>query len=470
MLELSSPSFANGDALPDLSAREHGNVLPALAWRGAPERTESYLLIVEDPDAPAGTVRHLALAGIGRERSGLGEGEPLDGFIVGRNVFDETGWGGPRPPAGDGPHHYHFRLFALDVATLPLASGATPDEMLGAAEGHVLDQAELIGTYEVKALGPVNRAVRLRRFGEPDALELGQVPIPQAQDDEVLVKVVAASLNPVDYKTMQGKFPPVGEDALPIVLGRDLAGTIEAVGTRAHYMLSKGDRVFAHIGFDRGAQSDYVVVKAVELVAAPTSIDLVQAGAVGLAAITAWQGLFDHGGLESGQRVLIHGGAGGVGHFAVQFARARGAEVFVTAGADDLDFVRDLGADTAIDYKNERFEDVARNMDVVFDLVGGDTAERSWGVLREGGILVSTLAEPDPAQAADYKVRAAPRWMAQPNAAQLGEIASLIDDGDVRVVIAETYPFDQVRDAYARLDQGHARGKIVLTFDHGRQD
>lgn len=309
-----------------------------------------------------------------------------------------------------------------------------------------------------------SRAVRLSWFGGPEALQIDPVAIPEPQDDEVLVRVAAASINPVDYKIREGQFPPVGEDKLPMILGRDLAGTIEALGTRAHYMLSKGEPVFAHIGFDRGAQSDYVVVKAVELVAAPKAIDLVHAAGVPLAAMTAWQGLFDLGGLGEGQRVLIHGGAGGVGHLAVQLAKAKGAEVLATAGPDDLDFVRELGADTVIDYRNQRFEDVARDVDVVFDLVGGETQERSWSVLRPGGILVSTLAIADPGRAEAHGVRAAPRYMATPNAAQLGQIGELIDAGKVRIVVSETFPLDEVRAAYARLEQGHVRGKVVLTF------
>jgi len=309
-----------------------------------------------------------------------------------------------------------------------------------------------------------SKAVRLSWFGGPEALQIDPVAIPQPHGDEVLVKVVAASVNPVDYKMREGQFPPLGEDKLPVILGRDLAGTIEALGTDAHYMLSKGEAVFAMVDFDRGAQSDYVVVKAVELVAAPATLDPVHAAAVPLAAITAWQGLFDHGGLKDGQSVLIHGGAGGVGHFAVQLAKARGASVFATAGADDLDYLRTIGADIAIDYKDERFEDVVNDVDLVFDLVGGETQDRSFAVIRDGGTLVSTIAVAHPERGRERGIRVPDRWMAQANAAQLGEIAGLIDAGKVRVHVAETFPLEQVRAAYQALEKGHVRGKIVLTL------
>jgi len=305
-------------------------------------------------------------------------------------------------------------------------------------------------------------AVRLTRFGDPQVLEVGSVPIPQAVDDEVLVRVRAASVNPVDAKTRSGEFPPVAEGDLPIVLGRELAGAIEAVGTRAHNMLSHGDRVFAHIGFDRGAQSEFVVVKAVELVAIPEGLGFEEAAGAGLAAMTAWQGLFDHGGLTAGQTVLIQGGAGGVGHLAIQLAKAKGARVVATASAGDLDFVRELGADEAIDHKAERFEDRVREVDVVLDLVGGETGERSLDVLRPGGILVSTLQPPAEDLAREKGVRVAPRWLAEPNAAQLGEIADLIAAGKVRVVVSETYPLAEVAAAHRRLEEGGVRGKVVL--------
>ena len=309
-----------------------------------------------------------------------------------------------------------------------------------------------------------SKSVRVHAFGGPEVLRVEPVPIPQAKDDEVLVRVAAASLNPVDYKTREGEFPPVGEDALPAILGRDLAGAIEAVGTRAHYMLRKGDPVFAFIGFDRGGQSGYVVVKALELAAAPASIDLVHAAAVPLAGMTAWQGLFDHGGLQAGQRVLIHGGAGGVGHLAVQFAKAKGATVFATAGTDDVDYVRSIGADTAIDYKNQRFEDVATDIDLVLDLVGGETQTRSFAVLRDGGTLVSTLDVAEPDKGRDRNIRVPERWLAQVNTKQLGEIAALIDAGKVKVEVAAVFPVEDAPSAYERLEKGHVRGKIVLTF------
>lgn len=309
-----------------------------------------------------------------------------------------------------------------------------------------------------------SKSVRVHAFGGPEVLRVEPVPIPQPKDDEVLVRVAAASLNPVDYKTREGEFPPVGEDALPAILGRDLAGTIEAVGTRAHYMLRKGDPVFAFIGFDRGGQSGYVVVKALELAAAPASIDLVHAAAVPLAGMTAWQGLFDHGGLQAGQRVLIHGGAGGVGHLAVQFAKAKGATVFATAGTNDLDYVRSIGADTAIDYKNQRFEDVATDIDLVLDLVGGETQTRSFAVLRDGGTLVSTLDVAEPDKGRDRNIRVPERWLAQVNTKQLGEIAALIDAGKVKVEVAAVFPVEDASSAYERLEKGHVRGKIVLTF------
>jgi NADPH:quinone reductase-like Zn-dependent oxidoreductase len=316
------------------------------------------------------------------------------------------------------------------------------------------------------------RSVWLERFGSAvapwEVIGLADRPIPQPVDDEVLVRVRAASVNPVDWKIAAGQYPPKPADELPFILGRDLAGTIEAVGTRAHYMLSRGDRVFAFIGQDRGAQSEYVVVKAVELVAMPAALGFEQAAGAGLVAMTAWQGIFDHGGLEAGQRVLLHGGAGGVGHLAVQLAKWKGATVYATAGARDLNFVRSLGADEVIDYKAEAFEDVARNMDLVFDTQGGETQTRSFATLKQGGILVSTL-EPDEKAAAAAGVRIAPRYHAEPNAAQLGQVADLMAAGTVRVEVARTFPLAEAQAAYRFAKEEHPRGKVLLTLEQVRQ-
>jgi NADPH:quinone reductase-like Zn-dependent oxidoreductase len=215
------------------------------------------------------------------------------------------------------------------------------------------------------------------------------------------------------------------------------------------------------LGRDRGAHAEYVVVKALEGAAKPERIDHVHAAAVPLAGLTAWQGLFDHGGLSAGRRVLIHGGAGGVGHFAIQFAKARGAFVATTASGEDLDFVRELGADQAVDYKSERFEDVVEKVDLVFDLVAGETQDRSWAVVKPGGVIVSTLSEPSQEKARAHRARGT-NYMAQPNAAQLAEIGRLIDAGKVRPHADATFRLEDVAAAEARLENGHVRGKVVL--------
>ena len=307
---------------------------------------------------------------------------------------------------------------------------------------------------------PTNRGVRIHRFGGADVLQLEDIPMPQPQDDEVVVRVHAASVNPVDYKIRGGGYPMVKEDALPVVLGRDLSGTVEICGTRAH-TLKQGDPIYAMVGTERGAYAQFVLVKAVEMAAKPDRLSHAEAAAVPLAGLTAWQGLFDHGALQAGQRVLIHGGAGGVGHFAIQFAKAKGATVLTTVGANDLDFARSLGADTVIDYKSQRFEDVARDVDLVYDLIAGDTQDRSWSVLKPGGRIVSTLAQPSEEKARAHQASGT-RYMAQPNGGQLVEIGRLIDEGKVRVVVSRRFPLAEVRAAHETLEHEHPRGKLVL--------
>jgi NADPH:quinone reductase-like Zn-dependent oxidoreductase len=309
-------------------------------------------------------------------------------------------------------------------------------------------------------------AMRIHEFGGPETLKDDVLPLPQPRDDEVLVRIEAASVNPVDGKTRQGKFPPVQEDALPLTLGRDLSGVVESCGTQVHG-LRKGDAVFAFLGTDRGAYAQYAMVKAAEFAPKPENLSHVEAASVPLAALTAWQGMIDHGGLKKGQRVLIHGAAGGVGHFAVQIAEARGAWVAATCSRDDMDFVRGLGADQVIDYKNQKFEKEVSDIDLVFDLVAGETQDRSFAVLKDGGALVSTLQEPDQEKARAKHLRTA-HYMTRPDAEQLAEIGDLLLMGEIKPYIFATYPLEEAARAETALAKDHVQGKIVLTVNLGQ--
>jgi NADPH:quinone reductase-like Zn-dependent oxidoreductase len=302
------------------------------------------------------------------------------------------------------------------------------------------------------------KAIRIHEFGGPEVLRVEDLPMPHPGPGEVLIKVEASSVNPVDYKMRNGGYIPA--DKLPLVLGRDVAGTVDQTGAGVDGF-KVHDQVFVMLARDRGGYAEYVAAKADDCAAMPHSLDFVQAAAVPLAALTAWQGLFDHGELKPGQTVLIHGASGGVGHFAVQFAKAIGARVLATASGQDRAFLQKLGADVAIDYHAERFEDVAHDVDLVFDLVAGETQDRSWAVLKDGGAMISTLQAPDKAKAAEKHARTA-HYMAEPNGGELAEIARLIDQGRVKPCIARTFPLDQAAEAERQLEHEHVRGKIVL--------
>ncbi len=306
------------------------------------------------------------------------------------------------------------------------------------------------------------RAFRIHRFGGPEVLHSEKIDVPEIGAEEILVRVHAAGVNPVDLKTREGKYPMVDEDTLPFTLGRDFSGVIERVGQNVT-VRKPGDEVLGFVGQGQGAYAEFVVTDEQALAARRKSIDWVTAGALPLAALTAWQGLFDHGRLERGQRVLIHAGAGGVGHLAVQFARHKGAEVFATASGDGIDFVKSLGADRVIDYHQEQFEDIARDMDLVFDLIGGDTQSRSWSVVKHGGALISTLAEPSSEEAGAHSARAG-RYTARPDGEQLEEIGRLIEVGYVKVNVVASFPFNATADALSTLAKGHVHGKIVVNL------
>ncbi len=301
------------------------------------------------------------------------------------------------------------------------------------------------------------KAVRIHRFGGPEALKLDDVATPEASDGKLLIRVAAASVNPVDYKIRQGGYPKVTDKDLPVILGRDVAGVIETAA--AGY--AAGDEVYAHLDWADGGYAEFALCAPAGVAAKPASLNMIEAAAVPLAATTAWQGLFDHGRLKAGEAVLIHGASGGVGAFAVQFARIAGATVIATASKDEIARVRALGAEQVIDRKAQAFEDEVRDVDLVFDLIGKATQEKSFRTLKRGGRLISTVQDPDPARAAEAGVTAK-RYMAAPNAGQLANFAKLIDAGEVQVTVAKVFDLDAAPDAHRCLEDDHPHGKVVL--------
>jgi NADPH:quinone reductase-like Zn-dependent oxidoreductase len=303
--------------------------------------------------------------------------------------------------------------------------------------------------------------MRIHRFGGKDVLRSEALSLSMPDAGQVLIAVRAASVNPVDFKIRSGKYPAVQEDRLPYTLGRDASGIVEKCGAQAT-RFAPGDEVFGIVGISGGGYAEKVVLDERAIAAKPSTVDHVHAAAIPLAGQTAWQGLFRHGHLKAGQSVLIHGGSGGVGHFAVQFAKAKGARVLTTVSTDSVEFARSLGADVVIDYKKQRFEDEASQLDMVFDLIDGETRERSWKLLKKGGTLVTTLTDPSQEKAKAQGVSAM-RYTVEADGAELTEIAELVRGGKVKPHVAKTFPLASALDALASVEEGHSRGKIVLT-------
>jgi NADPH:quinone reductase-like Zn-dependent oxidoreductase len=307
------------------------------------------------------------------------------------------------------------------------------------------------------------RKVRIHRFGGPDVLHVDEVEPSLPDASQVLVRVVAAGVNPVDFKIRNGGYPAVKEDRLPYTLGRDVSGIVEKCGAQAS-RFKIGDEVFGIVGIGGGGYAEKVVLNQQDIATKPAEVDHIHAAGIPLAGQTAWQGLFRHGGLKAGQSVLIHGGSGGVGHFAIQFAKAKGARVLTTVSTDSVEFARGLGADVVIDYKTQRFEEQARDLDLVFDLIGGDTRERSWTLLKRGGVLVSTLTEPSKETADRYGVRAL-RYTVEADGAELAEFAGLAASGKVKPHMSKIFPLQQAAQALAAVEHGGSRGKVVLSVE-----
>lgn len=312
------------------------------------------------------------------------------------------------------------------------------------------------------------RALVIDEAGEGATLRLGEVPRPTRVLDEVIVRVVAAGVNPIDRKTKLGKGVAGAIPSFPAVLGFDFAGVVEEVPYAAH-PLHPGDRVYGMARVPRlpGTYAEYVSVSSMSVAPMPIAASFVEAAAVPCAALTAWGAVVDVARAHDGQRMLIHAGSGGVGHFAVQLANYFGAHVTATGSPSNAEFLTSLGAARVIDYTSERFEEVAGEQDAVIDLVGNvadDTGSRSLDVLRRGGLIVNVPTKSWPTMAEEAKARGirSTGYVVSPDARTLAVVSRLIDDGSLRVHVDGEYPLAEGEEAHRRLGEGHVRGKLVL--------
>ncbi|MFJ9156275.1 NADP-dependent oxidoreductase [Streptomyces griseoviridis] len=306
------------------------------------------------------------------------------------------------------------------------------------------------------------RAITQQTFGGPEVLTVVDVPEPRALPTEVLVRVEAIGLNPLEGRLRSGEFPLLGQP--PFILGWDVSGVVEEARTDR---FRPGDEVFGMPLFPRAASAyaEVVSAPALHLERKPASLSHIEASALPVVGLTAWQGLVDLAGVREGDRVLVHGGGGGVGHVAIQIAKALGAHVITTAAGSKREFVEGFGADEVIDYTAVDFAEAVRGVDVVLDTIGGDAVERSLAVLRPGGHLVTAVAEEDLRLVARYEA-AGMRFSGiavDPDPVALRALVDLVEQGRLRVHVEETFPFERVADAHRLLDAGHLRGKLVLT-------
>jgi NADPH:quinone reductase-like Zn-dependent oxidoreductase len=306
----------------------------------------------------------------------------------------------------------------------------------------------------------IQKAVRIHQFGNADVLSYEDAPMPTIEADEVLVKIHASSINPVDWKVREGYLKDFIPHRFPLTLGWDFAGEIVAVGALVSDW-EIGAAVYARpdIGRD-GTYAEFIAVRASEIAAKPTSINWQAAAAVPLVALTAWQSLYEGANIQAGERVLIHAGAGGVGSFAIQLAKLRGAYVITTTSTYNIDLVKSLGADEVIDYTQSDFS-LLRDIDVVFDTMGGEIQDKSWITLKRGGRLVSIVSAPSEQAAQEAGVT--PLFcFVQPNSVQLQALAELIDAKKLQIIIDSVYSLKDIVAAQEKSASGRARGKIVI--------
>jgi NADPH:quinone reductase-like Zn-dependent oxidoreductase len=318
-----------------------------------------------------------------------------------------------------------------------------------------------VGTPFAQSAESTMKAIVVHEYGGPEVLKYEDVPRPEPKEDQILTQVIAAGVNPVDGMIRSGMFAKHSKAAFPIILGGDIAGIVEKVGSKIA-QFKAGDPVFAYVSLEsNGGYAQYAVTTERETAPKPKSLTYVEAAAVPIVALTAWQALIDTAKLGAGQTVLIHGGSGGVGTFAIQIAKSRGAKVIATASTANQDLLKQLGADVAIDYTKQKFEDVAKDVDVVLDSVGKDTLARSYGVIKKDGFIVSLVARPDQAELARHGIRGA-ALSVEPNSDELAEIGKLIDEKKIRAIVSQTFPLSEAAKAQEQVATGHTRGKIVL--------
>src|ERR1700720_2853814 len=319
--------------------------------------------------------------------------------------------------------------------------------------------ASAINAVVAQTNKPTMKAIVIHEYDGPEALKYEDTPRPEPKDNQVLVKVIAAAVNPVDAMIRSGKYARVFGTTLPLVPGYDIAGIVEKTGAKVT-RFKPGDGIYAYPRWG-GGYAEYDVVDEAETAMKPKSINFVEAAGVPVVALTAWQALVDTAKLSAGQTVLIHGGSGGVGTFAIQIAKARGAKVIATASRPNQDLLKQLGADVAVDYTKQKFEDIAKDVDVVLDSVGKDTLQRSYGVVKKGGVLVTIVARPDPAELEKHGIRGSSLSVA-PNSDELAEITKLIEAKKIKVIVSQTFALADAAKAQEQAETRHTRGKIVL--------
>ena len=308
------------------------------------------------------------------------------------------------------------------------------------------------------------KSAYIKQFGGPEVLKFGDLTKPIPKENEVLIKVSHAGVNPVDWKIRDGALKDVFDIEFPLIPGWDLSGVIEEVNDPTSD-LKVGDEVYAYCRKPKvkwGTYCEYTTFPAKDVVKKPDSLSLAEAAAIPLVGLTAWQALFDFADLQAGQTILIHAGAGGVGGMAIQFAKSKGAKVITTASASKHPYVKKMGADIAIDYRNEEFTEVLDEpVDVIFDCVGGETLQKSYSCVKKGGVLVTICDPITEKDGLEYGIRTA--WMlVEPNGSELKQIATLFDEGKISTPKIEEYLLSEANVAQEKSKEGHTTGKIVL--------